>query len=194
VGTLVLAGRRTFRQAPGGRRVAALGGSHTEAGVYGRRLAELLRVPVRSHGFRGKTTRIIAGHLPEALAGGTTDLVVLAAVNDVAAGRTATQITTDLHALFARAKATGVRLVAVRLPPAAGHARFVRRGEVVAAVNAWISDQKGRPDGPDEVVDPAALGDAAGRLAPAFDSGDHLHMNRAGYRRLGEIIRAQAFA
>ena len=49
----------------------------------------------------------------------------------------------------------------------------------------------------DAVIDlDAALRDPAdpARLAPAFDSGDHLHPGPAGYKRMGEAIPLQLFA
>ena len=60
------------------------------------------------------------------------------------------------------------------------------------AVNAWI-----RTSGEyDAVIDFDAVTrdpSAPGRLLPAFDSGDHLHPNDAGYEAMGKAIDLQLF-
>jgi lysophospholipase L1-like esterase len=58
-------------------------------------------------------------------------------------------------------------------------------------VNAWIQQVVGRPEGFDGVVDfDAALKDPAhpDRLRPAYDCGDHLHPNDAGYRAMAAAV------
>jgi lysophospholipase L1-like esterase len=102
---------------------------------------------------------------------------------------TVEQIEAGLRTLAARARARGVRIWAGTLTPLGGTKRFysaaVERER--QAVNAWI-----RTAGLfDAVVDfDAALRDPAdpSRLNPAFDSGDHLHPNEAGYRVMAQQI------
>jgi lysophospholipase L1-like esterase len=102
---------------------------------------------------------------------------------------TVEQIEAGLRTLAARARARGVRSWAGTLTPLGGTKRFysaaVERER--QAVNAWI-----RTAGLfDAVVDfDAALRDPAdpSRLNPAFDSGDHLHPNEAGYRVMAQQI------
>jgi len=58
-------------------------------------------------------------------------------------------------------------------------------------VNAWLHQLAGRPGGFDAVIDfDAVLRDPAqpDRLRPAFDSGDHLHPNDAGYRAMAGAV------
>jgi lysophospholipase L1-like esterase len=102
---------------------------------------------------------------------------------------TVEQIEAGLRALADRAHARGIRIWAGTLMPLAGTKRFY--SETVErqrqAVNAWI-----RTSGVfDAVVDfDAALRDPAEptRLNPAYDSGDHLHPNEAGYRVMAQQV------
>jgi lysophospholipase L1-like esterase len=102
---------------------------------------------------------------------------------------TVEQIEAGLRALADRAHARGIRIWAGTMMPLAGTKRFY--SEAVErqrqAVNAWI-----RTSGVfDAVVDfDAALRDPAEptRLHPAYDSGDHLHPNEAGYRVMAQQV------
>jgi len=99
--------------------------------------------------------------------------------------------------LIARAHAKGLRIVGTTSPPfeaadlAPGY--YTPQKETLRqAVNEWI-----RHGGAfDAVVDfDAVLRDPAHptRLAPAFDSGDHLHPNDAGYAALVDAMPASLF-
>jgi lysophospholipase L1-like esterase len=61
------------------------------------------------------------------------------------------------------------------------------------AINAWIR----MPGHVDEVIDfDKAVRDPSqpDRLLPAYDCGDHLHPNPAGYRAMGESVPLALFA
>jgi lysophospholipase L1-like esterase len=102
---------------------------------------------------------------------------------------TVEQVEAGLRALAERAHARGIRIWAGTLMPLAGTKRFY--SETVErqrqAVNAWI-----RTSGVfDAVVDfDAAMRDPLEptRLNPAYDSGDHLHPNEAGYRVMAQLV------
>lgn len=83
--------------------------------------------------------------------------------------------------MIARAHGRGVRVIGATILPYRGAAYFSESGEAVRrAVNAWVRNGGAF----DAVVDFAAvMSDPAdeGRLAPAFDPGDHLHPDEAGY-------------
>ncbi|WP_373559843.1 SGNH/GDSL hydrolase family protein [Bordetella genomosp. 10] len=97
--------------------------------------------------------------------------------------------------LIARAHARGVRVIGATLPPFEGAlpgtplADYYQpeKDALRQALNAWIRGSRAF----DAVADvDAALRDPAhpARLAPRFDSGDHLHPGDAGNRKMAEVI------
>ncbi|GAA4893157.1 SGNH/GDSL hydrolase family protein [Streptomyces coeruleoprunus] len=90
--------------------------------------------------------------------------------------------------LIRQARARGIKVIGATLPPYKGAMYYTERGEAKRdALNKWI-----RTSGEyDAVVDlDRALADPADpdRLAPAYDVGDHLHPNDAGYRAMAEAV------
>lgn len=119
-------------------------------------------------------------------------------VNDITGARllaapaekvTVEQIEAGMRQLAGRARARGVKIWAGTLLPFGGTKRFwseeAERDRL--ALNAWL-----RTAGVfDAVIDfDAALRDPANasRLNPAYDSGDHLHPNEAGYRVMAQQV------
>ncbi|MRH86601.1 SGNH/GDSL hydrolase family protein [Nocardia sp. SYP-A9097] len=109
-------------------------------------------------------------------------------------GVSAEQLIAGFRTLIAQARAAGLRVIGATILPASGsgfgggdRARYAERESVRRAVNAWILGSGEY----DAVVDSAtALADPANpdRLALAFDSGDHLHPNDAGYAALAAAV------
>ncbi|MDI9886260.1 SGNH/GDSL hydrolase family protein [Streptomyces sp. HNM0645] len=97
-------------------------------------------------------------------------------------------VTAGLRNLADRARARGLRVAGATLMPFEGHPRFspaleAARQEINEAVRAGTVF--------DAVVDfDRALRDpyAPERLHPAYDSGDHLHPNDAGYARMARSV------
>ncbi|MEV4899608.1 SGNH/GDSL hydrolase family protein [Nonomuraea sp. NPDC055795] len=90
--------------------------------------------------------------------------------------------------LIRTARAEGVKIIGGTIPPFKDSPLFTGHGESVRdAVNQWI-----RSGGEfDAVVDfDRALADPddTDRLRPAYDSGDRLHPNDAGYRAMAEAV------
>jgi len=120
---------------------------------------------------------------------GLNDITASQLLADPTQHATVEQVEAGLRALAERAHARGIRIWAGTLTPLAGTKTFY--SEAVErqrqAVNAWI-----RTSGVfDAVVDfDAALRDPAEptRLHPAYDSGDHLHPNEAGYRVMARQV------
>jgi lysophospholipase L1-like esterase len=124
---------------------------------------------------------------------GASYVVVLEGINDIGVARNSPNPTAqDLigaHAqMIERAHARGLKIIGATLTPFEGAAYFTPEGEAKRqALNEFIRSG-GRYDGVidfDKVTrDPAA----PTKFNPAYDSGDHLHPNDAGYRAMGEAI------
>ena len=105
-------------------------------------------------------------------------------------------ITAAYRQIAARAHAHGIRLIGGTITPLVGNANYHAGPETEAdrqAINRFI-----RTSGTfDVVVDfDAAVRDPAhpDRLLPAYDTGDHLHPNEAGYRAMAQAIPLSLFA
>ncbi|NNH69869.1 SGNH/GDSL hydrolase family protein [Nocardia uniformis] len=111
-------------------------------------------------------------------------------------GVSAGELIAGYRSLIGQARAAGLRVIGATIPPVGGsgfdngdRVRFAERDGVRKAVNDWI-----RTSGEyDAVADlAAALADPADRdrLAPGFDSGDHLHPNDAGHAAMAAAVAA----
>ena len=101
---------------------------------------------------------------------------------------TAQQIIAGYRQIIARAHGQGLRVIGATLTPIEGSGYWsVSTEQERLAVNAWIRGSHafdGVIDFDQAVRDPAD----PHRLRPAYDSGDHLHPNDAGYRAMGDAI------
>ena len=130
-------------------------------------------------------------------------LLLLEGINDIGLGgapltqlepvATADQIIMAYRQIIARAHARGVKVIGATLTPFEGGFYYTPQKDAVrVAVNQWI-----RSAGEfDSVVDFDQLVRDPGhpsRLRTEFDSGDHLHPNETGYRKMGESIDSNVF-
>lgn len=117
-------------------------------------------------------------------------VIVLEGVNDIGAGPnvSAQQIIDAYRQMIALAHAAGVAIFGATLTPFQGAFYWTPAGEAKReAVNAWIR-HSGAFDG---VIDfAAAVADPRHpeRYFPAYDSGDHLHPNDAGYLAMANAV------
>ena len=128
---------------------------------------------------------------------GVRDIIVLEGINDIGASARAgtvvraARIIAGYRQLIARAHARGVKIFGATLLPFKGAWYYTAAGEATReAVNAWIRTS-GAFDG---VIDfDAVIRDPADPLMmnPAYDSGDHLHPNAAGYQAMADVIDLQ---
>ena len=128
---------------------------------------------------------------------GVRDIIVLEGINDIGASAragtdvSAAQIIAGYRQLIAQAHARGVRIFGATLLPFKGAWYYTAAGEAKReAVNVWIRTS-GAFDG---VIDfDAAIRDSADPLMmnPAYDSGDHLHPDAAGYQAMADVIDLQ---
>jgi lysophospholipase L1-like esterase len=116
-------------------------------------------------------------------------VVFFEGINDLYGGGTAAELIAAYQRIIARVHTHGLPIYGVTLTPAG----FTDGREIERlAVNAWI-----RTSGQfDAVIDFDAVVRDPARPAfplPAYDSGDHLHFNVAGYHALGNSIDLSLF-
>lgn len=173
---------RRLDQLPGPSRLSVL-----NAGITGNRVLSD-GIPPR----RGPSaiSRLDADVLAQAA---VTDVIVMEGTNDIggAAVPSADAVIAGLDHIVRRLQAAGLNVLLGTIPPAGG---FTGGGhgspEAIAErnrVNEWV---RTRPHGAHVVDFHQALRDPANpdRLLPAYDSGDHLHPNLAGYRVMADTV------
>ncbi len=134
---------------------------------------------------------------------GVTHLIVFEGINDIGlpamTGDTAEAVNAGdmiaaLRQLAERAHEQGIVAIGATITPCEGAMYISAEGEAIRqAVNAWIRDGGAF----DAVLDFDAVvqdPDNPASILPAFDSGDHLHINDAGYRAMAESIDLSLFA
>jgi lysophospholipase L1-like esterase len=133
---------------------------------------------------------------------GVSHIVVMLGINDIGhagAGKnsqeavSADDIIAGLKQFALRAHARGIKIIGATLNPYAGAAYFDQQGEEKRLkVNAWIrstADFDGFIDFDAATRDP----NKPGQLQAAYDSGDHLHPNDAGYEAMAQSIKLSLF-
>jgi lysophospholipase L1-like esterase len=123
---------------------------------------------------------------------GVRDIIVAEGINDLGFGGGADVSAADLIAgyqrLIAMAHARGLKIFGATLLPYQGAGYYTKSGEAKReAVNTWIRTS-GAFDG---VIDfDAVMADPSDplRLNPAYNSGDNLHPNDAGYEAMANAI------
>ncbi|MFI6538888.1 SGNH/GDSL hydrolase family protein [Nonomuraea sp. NPDC050547] len=131
---------------------------------------------------------------------GVGTVIVLEGINDIGMSRAPSPIgapPTDVSArqviaghreLIRQARAKGVRVIGATLPPMKGSQYYDAVSEAKRdEVNAWIRTS-GEYDAVldlDRVLASSSDGD---QLDPAYDSGDHLHLNDTGYRAVANAV------
>jgi lysophospholipase L1-like esterase len=130
---------------------------------------------------------------------GVRDIIVLEGINDIGSSAvpplraevSPAQMIAGYKQLIAQAHARGVRIFGATLPPFQGAGYYTPAGEATReAVDTWIRTSRAF----DGVVDfDAVMRNPADplRLKPAYDSGDHLHPNDAGYQAMADAVNLQ---
>jgi len=120
-------------------------------------------------------------------------VVVMEGINDIGFAREAAtpgaaELIAGHQQLIERAHAKGVRVIGATLTPFEGAAYFTAEGEAKRqALNAWIRTGKAY----DGVIDfDAAVRDPEhpAKFLPAYNSGDNLHPNDAGYKTMAAAV------
>jgi lysophospholipase L1-like esterase len=129
-------------------------------------------------------------------------LIILESINDIGHATdpvnpngvvTADDLIAGLTQLAQRAHMHGIKVFGATLTPD-GESKYDQSGEepMRQAVNKWIrttSEFDGVVDFDKATLDPAA----PTQFLPAFDHGDHLHPNDAGYKAMGDAIDLKLF-
>jgi lysophospholipase L1-like esterase len=125
-------------------------------------------------------------------------LIIFEGVNDVNWSASDEEASAEdliggISQLVARARAQGITVIAATLTPCADSDGFTeKREQIRLAINRWYQTA-GVVDG---VIDfDKAVRDPAkpSVLNPAYDSGDHLHPNDAGYAAMAKSIDLRLF-
>jgi lysophospholipase L1-like esterase len=132
----------------------------------------------RSDQIRARFDRDVVQQRPKVV-------VIIAGVNDVYQGRPASHVIEQLTAMYERARAAGIAVVAGSIIPynTATPDQNARMHEI----NAWIRETAAK--GSISFVDTRAAAAAPGNLDRLFESPDGLHPSAAGYRRMADAIR-----
>jgi lysophospholipase L1-like esterase len=129
-------------------------------------------------------------------------LIILESINDIGHATdpvrpngivTADDLIAGLTQLAERAHMHGIKVFGATLTPD-GKSKYDQPGEepMRQAINKWIrttSELDGFVDFDKATLDPAA----PTQFLPAFDHGDHLHPNDAGYKAMGDAIDIKLF-
>lgn len=128
-------------------------------------------------------------------------IVVLEGINDIGMGRAGTAPSAEAliaahQQIVERAHARGLRAIGATLTPFEGAAYYTADGETKRqAINTWIR-AAGAAGHYDAFIDfDKATRDPAnpGHFNAAYDSGDHLHPNDAGYEAMAAAIDLKLF-
>jgi lysophospholipase L1-like esterase len=118
------------------------------------------------------------------------DMIVMLGTNDLGYGQTPEQVIAAMNTVVADATSSGTQLWFCTVAP-----RGAPRDSVVEqrrlAINAALLGGRFRPFGVKVIDTGAVVADPAApnQLAPAYDAGDHLHIDADGARRVGIVVR-----
>jgi lysophospholipase L1-like esterase len=120
---------------------------------------------------------------------GAKDVILLEGINDIgAADAQANQLIAAYQQLIAQAHAAGLKIFGGTLTPFKGAAYWSPEKEQTReAVNNWIL-HSGAFDGIVDFAKATADPSDPQMFNPAYDSGDHLHPNDAGYQAMADAV------
>ena len=141
---------------------------------------------VLNRGVNGERTDQIAARFErDVVASKPAVVIILAGVNDVYQGRSVAYVTGQLRAMYDRAAAAGIPVVAGSIVPY-NTATDEQNGKM-REINAWIAAEAAR-DPRIEFADTRAAAAAPGQPDKLSGSPDGLHPDVAGYRKMAETL------
>ena len=130
----------------------------------------------RSDEIRARFERDVIQNAPAAV-------VIIAGVNDIYQGKSVEHVTSELHAMYARADEQGIPVVAGSIIPF--NTATPEQNQRMRRVNDWIRKQPQVT-----LADTRAAVAASDNPDMLFESPDGLHPSVAGYRRMADAIGA----
>jgi membrane dipeptidase len=141
---------------------------------------------VLNRGVNGERSDQIAARFDrDVLAHGPAAVIIIAGVNDVYQGRSVDHVVTHLQAMYDRAHAAGIPVVAGSIVPY--NTATAEQNQKMREINAWISAQPAR-DGNVIAVDTRAAVSARGDADRLAGSPDGLHPDVDGYRAMADAL------
>jgi lysophospholipase L1-like esterase len=120
-------------------------------------------------------------------------VIIFEGVNDIGADVSAATLTSAYDTLIAQARGQGLRVYGATITPFGGNAYYTPAHESTRqSVNTYIRSGKF-----DAFIDfDAAVRDTSNppKVQAAFDSGDGLHLNPAGYQKLADTVSLTLFS
>lgn len=141
-------------------------------------------------GTAGETTAQMLARLPALLASGVQALVLLGGTNDANQAVSLTTFRTNVTAIVTAAKAAGIPVVLCTVPPRPTSVAVATR-TLIDGYNDWLRSVA--PSFSCELADAYAVlvDTTTGGMLAAYDSGDAIHPNGPGHRRIAvEVARA----
>ncbi len=121
---------------------------------------------------------------------GFQNLVVLIGTNDIGGGRSVDSLVHDILTIWSIGRAHGLRVYAQTIPPVKDYAGFIQNFPAInsrrKAINAALGQAfvSGQGDGLIDLSTLMAVPSDPDKLAPAYDSGDHLHPRKDAHGAL----------
>ena len=133
----------------------------------------------RSDEIRARFARDVVDAEPDVV-------VILAGVNDIYQGRSAASVQRELEAMYDRARAAKISVVAGSIIPY--NTATPEQNARMRAVNGWIRDYAGRHDGSMTFCDTRAAVAAPGQPDRLVSSPDDLHPSPDGYNLMADAL------
>lgn len=141
---------------------------------------------VLNRGVNGERTDQIAARFDrDVVAARPAVVIILAGVNDVYQGRTVADVTSQLRAMYDRAAAAGIPVVAGSIVPY--NTATAEQNATMRDINRWIAAEAAR-DPRIEFADTRAAAAARGQPDMLSGSPDGLHPDVSGYRKMAESL------
>jgi lysophospholipase L1-like esterase len=146
---------------------------------------------ISNKGINGNTTtQMLARFNDDVLAQSPGYIIIWGGSNDIATDVSASTIENNLSAMYSASKLAGLKVIAVNIMPHKGDGTGWTEAKqaVMDSVNSWMNAV---PDNVDWVIDTYGLVEDPEndyQILPAYDSGDHIHLNESGYDAIANLI------